>query len=233
MDNSKRPTILYVEDDEALSFVTKDHLELKGYDVTHCMDGLDALSAFHSGTFDLCLFDIMLPKMDGFELAHAIRKVDRAVPVLFLTAKSMKEDRLQGFELGGDDYITKPFSIEELIMKIEVFLKRRQISGAGVNKAKEINIGKYQLDLRNLQLSIGDDVRQLTQRESDILKYFADRPNDLIERGQILEAIWGENDYFLGRSLDVFISKLRRYLKADPSIKIQNVHGVGFRLILD
>ena len=218
--------LLYVEDDESLSFVTRDHLELQGYQVSHFPDGRSALKAMADTSFDLCLLDVMLPEMDGFTLAQEIRKRNTHIPILFLTAKSLKEDRIQGLRLGADDYITKPFSIEELILKIEVFLRRSSITG---NASPAIfSIGQYQFNYPNLQLSISDTSRRLTQKEADLLHYLLQHTNQVVKRSDILEEIWGENDYFLGRSLDVFISRLRKYLKGDENIRIENIHGVGF-----
>ena len=224
------PSILYVEDDETLSFITKDHLELKGYEVHHYTDGLQALEAFKSGDFDICVLDVMLPKMDGFALATEIRKRDRHIPILFLTAKSLKDDRLEGLRLGGDDYITKPFSIEELILRIEVFLKRNKVHSAVTSQ--RYSIGQYTFDYDNLTLENESSSHTLTQREADLLKYLAENANRVIKRSDILLSVWGEDDYFLGRSLDVFVSRLRKYLKGDERINIKNVHGVGFRFMI-
>ena len=221
-----RAHLLYVEDDESLSFVTRDHLELQGYQVTHCPDGGSARMAIESGQYDLCLLDVMLPETDGFTLAKEIRRKNTEVPILFLTARSLKEDRLHGLRLGADDYITKPFSIEELILKIEVFLRRSRAVSTPV--PQEYTIGAYAFNYPNLELKHGADVRRLTQKEADLLQYLIRHKNQVIKRGDILEEVWGENDYFLGRSLDVFISRLRKYLKEDASIKVENVHGVGF-----
>ena len=220
--------ILYVEDDDSLSFITKDQLEMESYDVTHSANGKDAWSIFKKGEFDLCLLDVMLPQMDGFELAKKIRAVSKHVPIIFLTAKSMVEDKMEGFLLGGDDYVTKPYSFEELKMRIEVFLRRRKIIEEAPKEA--IIIGKYNFDYANLDLSINGTSKGLTQREADILYYLAARPNQVIRRSDILEDIWGKDDYFYGRSLDVFISRLRKYLNEDPDITIENVHSVGFKL---
>jgi DNA-binding response OmpR family regulator len=231
--NAKRsimPRILYVEDDETLSFITKDHLELKGYEVRHCIDGQQAMETFKAEEFDLCVLDVMLPKMDGFTLAAEIRKRDKHIPILFLTAKSLKDDRLEGLRLGGDDYITKPFSIEELILRIEVFLKRNKVYSEATTR--QFVLGKYTFDYSNLTLTDGSEANNLTQREADLLQYLAENPNRVIKRSDILLSVWGEDDYFLGRSLDVFISRLRKYLKSDDRIGIENVHGVGFRFIV-
>lgn len=223
-----KPRVLYVEDDESLSFITKDQLEMEGYDVTHSANGKEAWSAFRKGEFDLCLLDVMLPQMDGFELAKKIRSVSKHVPIIFLTAKSMQEDKMEGFLLGGDDYVTKPYSFEELKFRINVFLRRRKIMEEAPKEA--ISVGNYLFDYPNLNLSINGTTRGLTQREADILYYLASRPNIVIRRSDILEDIWGKDDYFYGRSLDVFISRLRKYLSEDSNITIENVHSVGFKL---
>ncbi len=225
-----KSSILLAEDDESLSFVIKDNLILQGYEVTLCTNGNDALVTFKSGKFDLCLLDVMLPKIDGFDLAEKIRAKNKSIPILFLTAKAMQEDRLEGFKRGGDDYITKPFSMEELIFRIEVFLKR---AGAKLVNEKLFNIGKFRFDYTDLSLTIGEEKKHLTQKEADILKFFCVHKNQVVKREDILNEVWGDDDYFLGRSLDVFISKLRKYLAADERLKIFNRHGVGFELIID
>lgn len=219
--------LLYVEDDESLGFVTRDHLELQGYAVTHCADGYYALQALKNQTFDLCLLDVMLPGIDGFSLAKEIRKTNMEIPILFLTAKSLKEDKIQGFRLGADDFITKPFSIEELILRIEVFLRRRKVDEV---PASFIPMGSCHFNHTKLELTCMGNVRRLTQREADLLLFLWKNRNQVVRRSTILENIWGEDDYFLGRSLDVFISRLRKYVKDDISVKIENIHGVGFCL---
>lgn len=223
-----KPRILYVEDDESLGFITKDQLELEGFDVTHSINGKDGWSAFRKSEFELCLLDVMLPQMDGFELARKIRSVSKHTPIIFLTAKSLPEDKMEGFLLGGDDYVTKPYSFEELKFRINVFLRRRKIMEEAPKEA--ISVGNYLFDYPNLDLSVNGNTRGLTQREADILYYLASRPNQVIRRSDILEDIWGKDDYFYGRSLDVFISRLRKYLNEDSSISIENVHSVGFKL---
>ncbi len=221
--------ILYVEDDETLGFVTRDNLELQGYQITHCEDGKKGLTAFQAEQYDLCILDVMLPEMDGFTLAEEIRKKNQDIPIIFLTAKSLKEDKLHGLKLGGDDYLTKPFSIEELILKIEVFLRRNKITVAPT-PLQIYEIGTYQFDHSNLLLSTEGFEKTLTQKEADLLAYFIQHKNQVLKRSQILEQLWGEDDYFMGRSLDVFISRLRKYLKQDESLKIENIHGVGFKM---
>lgn len=223
--------LLYVEDDESLSFVTRDNLELQGYQVTYCKDGQQALDTISKQNFDLCILDVMLPEVDGFTLAKEIRRTDTHVPILFLTAKSLKEDKIFGLKLGADDYITKPFSIEELILRIEVFLRR---SGSRQPApATTIHIGIYEFDYPNLALSWNGVTNRLTQKEADLLKFLAENRNQVVKRSTILEQLWGEDDYFLGRSLDVFISRLRKYLRHDEKIRIENIHSVGFRFVVE
>ncbi len=227
---STAPHLLYVEDDETLSFVTMDNLEKAGYRVTHFSNGKDALDAIHSLSFDLAVLDIMLPQLDGFALASEIRKHSQQLPILFLSAKSLKEDRLKGFELGADDYITKPFSIEELIYKIQVFLRRRTV--VGPDRRSQFRFGSFDFDHKNLLLKHPTTSRTLTQKEADVLKLLLEQENQICERSVILRRIWGEDDYFMGRSLDVFISRLRKYVAPDPLVSIENVHGVGFKLTI-
>jgi DNA-binding response OmpR family regulator len=226
----KKAHIMYVEDDEVLGFVTKDNLEINGYQVSHFLDGKAASKSFSGNVFDLCIVDVMLPEMDGFTLAEEIRKKNQEIPILFLTAKSLKEDRIKGLLLGADDYITKPFSIEELILKIEIFLKRKHIQQRTPQTI--MSVGQYEFDHPNLKLKIGEEEKNLTQKEGDLLQLLIENKGNILKRNVILERLWGENDYFHGRSMDVFISRLRKYLKADASIKIENVHGVGFRLVV-
>lgn len=223
--------LLYVEDDESLSFITRDNLELEGYKVTCCKEGKEALGKIKKEHFDLYVLDVMLPEMDGFSLAQKIREYDTQVPILFVTAKSLKEDRLRGLRIGADDYITKPFSIEELILKIEIFLKRRLIVQADSPRVQKLGI--FEFDHSNLELRSPQEARILTQKEADLLNYFLGHKNQLVRRSAILKTIWGQDDYFLGRSLDVFISRLRKYLRAEERIKIENVHGIGFRFLVN
>ncbi|MEM7107423.1 MAG: response regulator transcription factor [Bacteroidota bacterium] len=224
---SSEIAILLVEDDESLGFVVKDNLELRGFKVDWVKNGQEGLNFYKKKDYSVCLLDVMLPEKDGFHLATDIREVDQQTPILFLTARAMQEDKLDGFRSGGDDYITKPFSMEELVFRINVFLKRTK---------RQTSLTKYQLgdfifDYDNLQLIKSGVGQTLTQKEADVLKYFADHTGKLVKRESILKAIWGEDDYFMGRSLDVFISKLRGYLKKDTSVEIANFHGVGFKLI--
>lgn len=223
--------ILYVEDDLNLGFVTKDNLNLAGYDVTHCDNGLDAAHEIMENEFDLCILDIMLPTIDGFELARRMRAKNIHIPILFLSAKSLPEDKIKGLKIGADDYITKPFSIEELLLKIKIFLKRSLVNSNSKEKEFHFSIGKYTFSYGDLQLKIGNQGTKLTIKEADLLQLFCSRKNEILKREEILNLIWGDDDYFLGRSLDVFISRLRNYLKEDNSIIIENIHGVGFRMV--
>ena len=220
--------LLYVEDDESLSFVTRDNLQLEGYDIVCCKDGRSALKAIKEEEFDLCILDVMLPEIDGFTVAKEIRKKDQHVPIIFLTAKSLKEDKIYGLKLGGDDYITKPFSIEELLLKVGIFLRRSRVLVTETNTV--FYLGEYQFDFENLVLNKENTQQRLTQREAELLKMLVENKNQVLKREDILEKLWGKNDYFPGRSLDVFISRLRKYLKEDKLLKIENIHGVGFRL---
>lgn len=228
-----KPHLLYVEDDESLSFVTKDNLELQGYEITYADDGTKALEIIREQSFDLCVLDVMLPGADGFTIAQEIRKTNADVPIIFLTAKSLKEDKIHGLKIGADDYITKPFSIEELILKIEIFLKRNKITSGKAPEITRLEIGKFTFDYKNLELHGNGAPRSLTQKEADLLRFFIQNKNEVLKRAQILESLWGEDDYFMGRSLDVFISRLRKYLKDDKSLKIENIHGVGFRMKIE
>lgn len=222
--------ILLAEDDPNLGFMIEDHLQTLGHEVTWAQNGSEAFAAFKGRAFSLCLIDVMMPKMDGFELAGHIRALDEFIPLLFLTAKSMEEDRLKGFEIGGDDYILKPFSIQELDYRINVFLRRTTSATEPTQKTNPRGLGKYVFDEANLMLKSEDCQYSLTQMEGSLLSLLLDHENELVKREVILEKVWGENDYFKGRSLDVFITRLRKYLKDDPKLSIKNHHGVGFCL---
>lgn len=224
----KELKILYVEDDPSLAFITKEELSAESYQVVHCADGKEAIEEFDKQHFDMAILDIMLPKVDGFAIATHIREKNEEMPILFLSAKSLEEDRLKGFAIGADDYLTKPFSMDELLFKIKVFLKRRKLLTQ--ETISDYQIGKYHFEPNNLLLKCDDYVQELTAKEADLLGLFVASPKQTIKREDILVKLWGKNDYFLGRSLDVFISRLRKYLAKDESIEIQTVRGVGFRM---
>ena len=230
---TKKPSILLVEDDTNLSMVLQDYLEMLNFDITLCRNGKEGLIAFKSGKFNLCILDIMMPVMDGFTLAEEIRKADDKIPIVFLTAKSLKEDRIRGFRIGCDDYISKPFSTEELSLRIQAILKRCMTNFAGETgkeNGQVYQIGKYQYDSKNMILRIGKEEKVLTRKENALLRLLVDNKNQLLTREVALKSVWGDDDYFIGRSMDVFIAKLRKYLKEDSSISITNVHGTGFKL---
>jgi DNA-binding response OmpR family regulator len=219
--------ILLVEDDPSLGFVIKDNLILKGFEVTLCNNGADGYQEFLDKSYDLCILDVMMPKQDGFSLAKAIREKNTHVPILFVTAKSMLEDKIAGFESGGDDYIVKPFSMEELLLRIGVFLRR---SNPTNGREEVFTIGSFSFDFTNLTLQHPTGTKILTHKEAEVLRLLCENKNRVLKREEILKAVWGDDDYFLGRSMDVFISKLRKYLKDDAHVQIVNYHGVGFRL---
>jgi DNA-binding response OmpR family regulator len=225
-----KANILYVEDDSSLSFVIKDNLEENGYTVVHCTDGESAWQQFMKHTFDLCLLDVMLPKKDGFALATQIRKKNALIPIIMLTAKNMDEDKIHGFKTGVDDYITKPFNMQELLLRMEVFLKRTKIDASLF--PQKVTLGSMVFHYEELELQTLEGIVQLTQKEADLLKYFSLHVNQTLKREDILLSVWGKDDYFLGRSMDVFITKLRKHLKADPSIEIQTIHGKGFKFLV-
>jgi DNA-binding response OmpR family regulator len=225
-----KANILYVEDDSSLSFVIKDNLEENGYTVVHSTDGESAWQQFMKHTFDLCLLDVMLPKKDGFALATQIRKKNALIPIIMLTAKNMDEDKIHGFKTGVDDYITKPFNMQELLLRMEVFLKRTKIDSNVF--PSEVTIGSIVFHYEELELQTLEGIIQLTQKEADLLKYFCLHVNQTLKREDILLSVWGKDDYFLGRSMDVFITKLRKHLKADPATEIQTIHGKGFKFLV-
>jgi DNA-binding response OmpR family regulator len=220
--------IMLVEDDLNLGFLLVEFLEQKGFSAKLYRDGQTAFTGFQGGHFDFCILDVMLPKMDGFTLAKKIKVINPQIPIIFLTARSLKEDKMKGYEIGVDDYITKPFDEDELHYKINAILNRSKISDAPQDDI--FQIGKYQFDFKNQSLEFAGQKRRLTERETNILKLLCLSRNNIIRREQILTAVWGENDYFAGRSLDVFISKLRKYFSEDQSISIENIPKVGFIL---
>jgi DNA-binding response OmpR family regulator len=220
--------VLLAEDDTSLAFVIKDNLEEAGYDTTWCSDGELAWQQFQKTEFDICLLDIMMPLKDGFAVAKKIRQKNDVVPVLFLTAKSMEQDKLEGFRSGADDFITKPFSMKELLMRMDVFLRRTKKMHS--EKIREYKLGNLKFSFTELKIFRGQQVIQLTQKEADLLKFLCDHCNKILKREEVLLNVWGKDDYFLGRSMDVFITKLRKHFKENPEIQLETIHGVGFRL---
>ena len=223
-----KPGVLLVEDDPNLGVIVQEHLQLNGFDVTLCENGETGLAAFRTGKFALCLVDVMMPRVDGFALAREIRRRDKTIPLIFLTAKSLKEDKIEGFRIGCDDYITKPFSVEELLLRIQAVLRRS--GGGGTDDRTAFTIGQYSFDSVIRTLRFGKQETRLTARESELLRLLCLHQNKTLDRALALREIWGEDSYFNARSMDVFISKLRKYLKDDPHIDIASVHGVGFSL---
>ncbi len=220
--------VLLAEDDLSLGYVIKDNLADAGYDVVLCADGQSAIDKFTKENFDICLLDVMMPNKDGFAVAKKIRQQTDQVPILFITAKSLEEDRIHGFEVGADDYITKPFSMQELLLRIDVFLRRtkKMYSEKNVN----FQIGKMKFSFNDLKLSIGATAYNMTQKEAELLLFLCEHPNRILKREEVLLNVWGKDDYFLGRSMDVFITKLRKYFRSDATVHIETIHGMGFRL---
>lgn len=223
--------LLLAEDDPNLGTLLKEYLEAKGFEVTLAVNGEEALKRFLEGTFSLCILDVMMPKKDGFTLAGEIRLKDPSIPIIFLTAKSQKEDTLRGFELGADDYLTKPFVMEELLFRIRAILKRTT-SGELKPEQSVFTLGKFTLDTDARTLVSDDGVVPLTTKETALLKLFCQNARQTVSRSYALKLIWGDDSYFNARSMDVYITKLRKYLKADERVKILNLHGEGFKLIL-
>lgn len=222
-----KANILLVEDDINLGFVIQDSLKMNGYNVHLETNGKDGLKAFNAAEYDLCVFDVMMPKKDGFSLAEDIRQLNADVPIFFLTAKTMTEDRIKGFKSGGDDYLTKPFSTEEFLLRVEALLRR---TGKSEQQVTSYPIGKYNYDYANFTLKGPSGDKKLTKKEAEILKLLCQHKNQVIQRDVVLNMVWGDDSYYLGRSLDVFITKLRKYLNEDESVSITNIHGVGFKL---
>lgn len=224
---TEKAKVLLAEDDLSLGYVIKDNLTDAGYDVVLCPDGQSAIDKFDKNEFSICLLDVMMPHKNGFDVAKKIRQQTDLVPILFLTAKSLEEDRIKGFETGADDYITKPFSMQELLMRMEVFLRRSKKMHS--DKTVFFNVGRLKFSYTDLKLTIGAEVFNLTQKEADLLKFLCEHSNRILKREEVLLNVWGKDDYFLGRSMDVFITKLRKYFRSDPGVNLETIHGVGFR----
>ncbi len=228
-DKQIKNRVLLAEDDENLGSLLQEYLQAKNYETDWLTDGVKAFRAFEKNHYDICILDVMMPAKDGFTLASEIRLIDNDIPIIFLTAKSMKEDVLEGFTRGADDYISKPFSMEELIFRIEAILRRTKGSGEGTESYHKI--GDFDFDTQKQTLTIGDQVQKLTTKETDLLKLLCNNKNRVLERNFALKAIWIDDNYFNARSMDVYITKLRKYLKPDPKVQIINVHGKGYKLV--
>lgn len=225
--------ILLVEDDENLGFVIKDNLEEAGFSVTWAKDGADGFDEFCKDQFDLCVLDVMMPKVDGFSLAQQIKEVKENIPLIFLTAKSLDHDKIRGFKLGADDYISKPFNMDILLLRVQALLKRFFAVEMNQSEDKDVfQLNSIAFHYKNQELVSADGNQHLTKKEAEMLRLLCLNKNDLLTRELALKVIWGENDYFKGRSMDVFITKLRKYLKGDSGIEIINIHGSGFKLMV-
>ncbi len=229
--NTERTKILLAEDDENLGSLLREYLQAKSYETHWLTDGEKAYKSFEKNRYDICILDIMMPVKDGITLAREVRMIDPEMPIIFLTAKSMKEDVLEGFSVGADDYMTKPFSMEELIYRIEAILRRTH-GGAQQNKQTEFEIGRYHFDANKQLLSLDEKSVKLTTKESELLKLLCSNANNVLERNFALKSIWIDDNYFNARSMDVYITKLRKYLKEDPAVEILNIHGKGYKLIV-
>ncbi|MEA4982431.1 MAG: response regulator transcription factor [Paludibacter sp.] len=227
--NDEKVKILLCEDDENLGMLLREYLQTRGYDADLQPDGEAGYKAFTRGKYDLCVFDVMMPKKDGFALAADIRTINGDVPIIFLTAKSMKEDILQGFKLGADDYLSKPFSMEELLSRIESILRR--VRGKKIKDVVVFNIGAFVFDAQKQVLTFDGETKKLTTKESELLRLLASNANNILERNYALKSIWEDDNYFNARSMDVYITKLRKLLKEDPNVAIINIHGKGYKLI--
>jgi DNA-binding response OmpR family regulator len=232
------PKILLVEDDRNFGDVLRSYLDMHDFDVTLATDGQAGFETFNKGEYDLCIFDVMMPKLSGFELAEKVRKTDTTTPIIFLTAKSMKEDILNGFRIGADDYMTKPFNSEELLARIQAILKRSQPTADPAEEQTEFEFGAFHFNFPLRILTFTDPKAEnnhkekLSPKEAQLLRLFAIRKNDILSRSEALTKIWGEDNYFTARSMDVFVTKLRKYLKLDENIEIVNIHGNGFQLLV-
>lgn len=223
-------SILLCEDDENLGMLLREYLEAKGYTAELCADGEEGYKAFMEKSFDLCILDVMMPKMDGFTLATKIREINSEIPFMFLTAKTLKDDILEGFKIGADDYITKPFSMEEVVFRIEAILRR--VRGKKNKETTVHQIGRYTFDTQKQLLTFESENTKLTTKEAELLTLLSSKANELLQRDYALKTIWIDDNYFNARSMDVYITKLRKHLKKDPNVEILNVHGKGYKLVI-
>ncbi|MBL0911315.1 MAG: response regulator transcription factor [Bacteroidia bacterium] len=231
MTQKENAKILLAEDETNLGMLLRDYLTAKGFETRLCDNGQAAFDIFTQERFDLCLLDVMMPEKDGFTLAKEIRTINKNIPIIFLTAKSLAEDKIEGFNTGADDYLTKPFNMEELLMRIRAVLKRTSISTIEQKEEAVFTLGDYQFDSLKQELVLGNESRKLTSKESELLRLLCEKANNVLDRNYALKAIWQDDSYFNARSMDVYITKLRKYLKDDPRIQILNIHGKGFKLL--
>jgi DNA-binding response OmpR family regulator len=232
MTKEFKPRVLLVEDDPNLGNLLLEYLQAKEYDTTLATNGKEGLTQFKNNVFDVCIFDVMMPVMDGYTLAREVRKLDAETPIVFLTAKSMKEDTIEGFNAGGDDYLTKPFSMEELLLRLKAILRRTKNQTLTNSDQNNFEVGDYKFDFNLQKLEVGGKAQKLTTREAELLKLLCINVNDVLDRTFALKSIWHDDNYFNGRSMDVYIAKLRKYLREDPNLEIVNVHGKGFKLLV-
>jgi DNA-binding response OmpR family regulator len=225
-----KPRVLLAEDDDSLGMLMKDFLLAKGFEVELCVNGKKAFDTFSKKDFDLCILDVMMPEKDGFTVAKEIRMTNKHIPIIFLTAKSMKEDIIEGFNKGGDDYITKPFNTEELLVRINAVMRRSRPANEG---ADEFQIGLYHFNYKSQSLEFKGAHQKLTTKEAELLKLLCINQNDVLDRNFALKAIWHDDSYFSSRSMDVYVTKLRKFLKSDPKVQIINIHGKGFKLYVE
>lgn len=228
MDETK---ILLVEDDPNLGQILKEYLDIKGFKTNLCRDGKAGLNAFKTDLYQVCIFDVMLPIMDGFSLAEEVRKTDKEIPIIFLTAKSLNEDKIKGLKIGADDYMTKPFSTEELLLRIKAILRRSGRAETNMPPGNKFKAGHFTFEYDTQLLKSPSDEVKLTSKEAELLKMLCQTKNQVLERSKALKQIWHDDNYFNSRSMDVYITKLRKYLKSDERLQILNIHGTGFKLI--
>lgn len=230
MENKR---VLLAEDDKNLGTILQAYLVAKGYDTDLCVNGEEAYKKFQESTYNMCILDVMMPIKDGFTLAKEIRKTDKQIPILFLTAKTLQEDKLKGFEIGADDYISKPFSMEELLARMKAIWRRVDNDNKTSNKNNVFTLGNYTFDYNRQMLAINDSDQKLTSKEAELLRLLCENVNEVLDRSEALNKIWFDDSYFNARSMDVYITKLRKYLKEDENVELLNVHGVGFKLVVN
>jgi two-component system OmpR family response regulator len=233
MGTSNNVKVLLVEDDQNLGSILRDYLVAKGYATTLARNGKEGYDQFSKGNFDMCILDVMMPVKDGFTLAEEIRQTDKEIPIMFLTAKSMKDDRIAGLQKGADDYLTKPFAMDELLLRMQAILRRTRPDTAKPRAKGPVAICAFTFDPEHRTLTLGDDVQRLTTKENDLLNMLFENRFDVLDRSYALNRIWGDDSYFNSRSMDVYVAKLRKYLSKDPKVQIVNIHGKGFKMLTD